>query len=104
MCQTDVPAPCGLRPQGGGVAVEEGLLRSHPGHQDQQEGKVFLVCNGHMCVCFFLLLWNWNDGEPPFVLGRCSRPTNDDHICNLVTIKTLKNIYIIHTHTLHTST
>lgn len=38
MCKADVFAPGGLRPQGRGAALEEGLLRGHSGHQDQQEG------------------------------------------------------------------
>lgn len=36
--ETDVSSPRRLRPQGRGAALEEGLLRGHPGHQDQQEG------------------------------------------------------------------
>lgn len=39
VCETDVSAPGGLRPQGRGAALEEGVLRGHSGHQDQQEGK-----------------------------------------------------------------
>lgn len=38
MCKADVLAPGGLWPQGGGAALEEGLLRGHSSHQDQQEG------------------------------------------------------------------
>lgn len=36
--QAHVPAPGGLREEGRGAAVEEGVLRSHPAHQDEQKG------------------------------------------------------------------
>ena len=38
VCEADVSPPRGLWTQGGGATMEEGLLRGHPGHQDQQKG------------------------------------------------------------------
>ena len=65
VCEADVSPPCGLRAQGGGAAVEEGLLRGHPGHQDQQEGTTirqliyYIVCDSSnpvscQIICLFM--------------------------------------------------
>lgn len=35
LCEADVSPPCRLWPQGRGASVAEGLLRHHPGYQDQ---------------------------------------------------------------------
>lgn len=52
VCEADVSPSCRLWAQGWGAALEEGLLWSHPGHQDEQEGR-------YLSSAFTKSKWLW---------------------------------------------